>query len=162
MKKAMLISLSLFITLSNTRLTSYKNPSYLCFLMEKQDHIRYWIQQSEDDWEAVNTLSQGGKNLQSLFFAHLVIEKLCKAIWIKDNESNFPPRTHNLNYLLSQTSIVLSDSFSELLLTLNRFQLEGRYPEYISQVHRLCNDSFTLELINKTNDIRLWLISQLQ
>ena len=53
---------------------------------------------------------------------------------------------------------VLNDRFNEK----SDFQLEGRYPEYISQVHRLCNDSFTKELINKTNDIRLWLISQLQ
>jgi HEPN domain-containing protein len=117
--------------------------------MEKQEHIRYWIQQSADDWEAVHTLFHGGKNMQALFFAHLVIEKLCKALWIKDNDSNFPPRTHNLNYLLSQTSIKLSEQYGELLLTLNRFQLEGRYPEYISQVHRLCSDAFTSDLIEK-------------
>jgi HEPN domain-containing protein len=130
--------------------------------MDKQEHIQYWIQQSSDDWEAVNTLLLGKKNLQALFFAHLVIEKLCKAAWIRDNESNFPPRTHNLNYLLSQTSIELNENVGEFLLTLNRFQLEGRYPEYISQIHRLCNDSFTIEMIDKTNNIRLWLISQLQ
>lgn len=130
--------------------------------MEKQDHIQYWIQQSSDDWEAVNTLLLGKKNLQALFFAHLVIEKLCKAIWIRDNESNFPPRTHNLNYLLSQTTVVLNEQDGELLLTLNRFQLEGRYPEYISQVQRHCNDSLTSDLINKINEIRLWLASQMQ
>jgi len=130
--------------------------------MEKPDHIKYWILQSLDDWEAVNTLFLGKKNLQALFFAHLVIEKLCKAIWIRDNISNFPPRTHNLNYLLSQTSIILSDPDGELLLSLNRFHLEGRYPEYISQIHRLCSVSFTSDLIDKTNEIRLWLTNQLQ
>lgn len=130
--------------------------------MEKQDHIKYWIRQSSDDWEAVNALLHGGKNLQALFFTHLVIEKLCKAIWIRDNESNFPPRTHNLNYLLSQTFTSINDQDGELLLTLNRFQLEGRYPEYVSQVNKLCTGSFTLDLINKTNVLRLWLISQLQ
>jgi predicted nucleotidyltransferase len=31
--------------------------------MEKQDHIQYWVQQSKDDWEAVNTLFHGNKNM---------------------------------------------------------------------------------------------------
>jgi len=139
-----------------------ENPSYLCVLMLKREHIDYWIQQSNDDWEAVSALFKNKKNSQALFFAHLVIEKLCKAIWIRDNESNFPPRTHNLNYLLSQTTIEMSDSHGELLLTLNRFQLEGRYPEYISKIHKICTDSFTAELINNVNEMRLWLIRQLQ
>jgi HEPN domain-containing protein len=94
-------------------------------MMTKKEHINYWVEQAIDDWEAVNTLFKGKKYLQSLFFAHLVIEKLCKALWIKNNETNIPPRTHNLNYILSQTGIDLSESQSEFLLQLNRFQLEG-------------------------------------
>jgi len=82
----------------------------------KQEHIDFWIEQAEDDWDAVGTLFKGKNYLQSLFFAHLVIEKLCKAIWIKHNQENVPPRTHNLIYLLSFTPVKLSDEKSEFLL----------------------------------------------
>ncbi|NQU81775.1 MAG: HEPN domain-containing protein [Bacteroidetes bacterium] len=65
-------------------------------MMIKQDYINFWIEQAEDDWTAVDTLFKGRNYLQSLFFANLVIEKLCKSLWIKYNQENVPPRTHNL------------------------------------------------------------------
>ena len=131
-------------------------------MMTKDEHIKYWLEQSADDWEAVDILLKGKKNLQSLFFAHLVIEKLCKAIWIKHNQNNIPPKTHNLMFLLSQTPLKLSDEQNEFLLNLNRFQLEGRYPEYISSMSNICNDIFTKEMIDKTVELRLCLIEKLQ
>lgn len=128
----------------------------------KKEHIDFWLTQADDDWTAVDTLFKGRKYLQSLFFAHLVIEKICKALWIKHNEANVPPRTHNLNYLLSATPIELSEEKSEFMLNLNRFQLEGRYPDYLTKMHNICNESFTTEMIEKTNNLRLWLLEKVQ
>lgn len=128
----------------------------------KDEHIQFWIEQAEDDWSAVNTLFIGKKYLQALFFSHLVIEKVCKAIWIKHNSENVPPRTHNLNYLLSATPVVLTDENNEFLLSLNRFQLEGRYPDYLTKMHNICNEQFTTLVINKTDDLRVWLLKKLQ
>jgi HEPN domain-containing protein len=128
----------------------------------KSEHIEFWINQSINDWDAVNTLFVGKNYLQSLFFAHLVVEKLCKALWIKHNIENIPPRTHNLNYLLSFTPIELEDDKSEFILTLNRFQLEGRYPEYLTKMHNICNETFTKSIIETTNELRLWLLGKVQ
>jgi HEPN domain-containing protein len=128
----------------------------------KGEYINFWMEQAEDDWKAVFSLLNGRNYLQSLFFAHLVIEKLCKSLWIKYNSENVPPRSHNLIYLLSATPIILTDDQNEFLLTLNRFQLEGRYPEYISAMHIICNEQFTKATIISSNDIRLWLLEKLQ
>ncbi|MEW6507329.1 MAG: HEPN domain-containing protein [Bacteroidota bacterium] len=128
----------------------------------KEEHINYWLNQAEDDWEAVDTLFKGKKYIQSLFFAHLVIEKICKALWIKYNLQNIPPRTHNLNFILSQTSLKLSEEQSEFLLNLNRFQLEGRYPEYITKIQEICSFDFTHEMLTRTKEIKLWLQENLQ
>jgi HEPN domain-containing protein len=130
--------------------------------MTKQDYINFWIEQAEDDWTAVDSLYKGKNYLQSLFFAHLVIEKLCKSIWIKYNEENVPPRTHNLIQLLSSTPIDLSDDRSELMLNLNRFQLEGRYPDYLTKMHKICNEQFSVSILYSTNQLRLWLLEKLQ
>jgi HEPN domain-containing protein len=46
----------------------------------KNEHIDFWLIQADDDWTAVDTLFKGRNYLQSLFFAHLVIEKICKAL----------------------------------------------------------------------------------
>ena len=128
----------------------------------KNEHIEYWISQAEDDWEAVETLILGKKYLQALFFTHLVIEKICKALWIKHNDSNIPPRTHNLIFILSQTSVELKEEQSEFLLNLNRFQLEGRYPEYISDIKKICDETLTLQIIKQTEQLKSWLIGKLQ
>lgn len=123
--------------------------------MTKQDYINFWIDQAEDDWTAVDTLFKGRNYLQSLFFAHLVIEKLCKSLWIKYNEENVPPRTHNLIHLLTSTPIKLNDDRSEFMLSLNRFQLEGRYPDYLTKLHNICNEQFTISILETTNQLRL-------
>jgi HEPN domain-containing protein len=128
----------------------------------KKEHIDFWLAQADDDWTAVDTLFKGRNYLQSLFFAHLVIEKICKALWIKHNEVNVPPRTHNLIHLLSTTTIKLDDDSSEFILSLNRFQLESRYPDYLTKMHTICNEKFTTGMIGKTNKLRLWLLEKVQ
>ncbi|HPR31319.1 MAG TPA: HEPN domain-containing protein [Prolixibacteraceae bacterium] len=128
----------------------------------KKEHIYFWLTQADDDWTAVGTLFKGRNYMQSLFFAHLVIEKICKALWIQYNEGNVPPRIHNLIHLLSTTPIQLDDDSSEFMLSLNRFQLEGRYPDYLTKMHTICNEKFTTEVIEKTNKLRLWLLGKVQ
>jgi len=128
----------------------------------KGEHIEFWVEQAEDDWKAVLTLYKGKNYLQSLFFAHLVIEKLCKSLWIKHNPENIPPRTHNLIQLLSATPIALPDETGEFLLSLNRFQLEGRYPEYLTKMYGICDKPFTKSMIDATDKLRLWLLGKLR
>ena len=128
----------------------------------KNEHIDFWLIQADDDWSAVDTLFKGRNYMQSLFFAHLVIEKICKALWIKNNEGNVPPRTHNLIHLLSATPIELTDEKSEFMLSLNRFQLEGRYPDYLTKMHNVCNELFASMMIDETNKLRLWLLEKVQ
>lgn len=76
--------------------------------MNKQDYIQYWQKGAKSDWEASKTLFEKGHYLQSLFFAHLVLEKLLKAHWVRDNETGFPPRIHRLKSLMDKTLLTLS------------------------------------------------------
>jgi HEPN domain-containing protein len=123
-------------------------------MITKEAHIKFWLEQAEDDWSAADPLFNGKKYLQSLFFAHLVIEKLCKSVWIKYNDGNVPPKTHNLIYLLSSTPIEITDDKSEILLNLNRFQLEGRYPDYLTKMTHICDKDFSFEMLKSVNQIR--------
>jgi HEPN domain-containing protein len=65
--------------------------------MNKQEHILFWKNSAKNDWKISQKLFHSKDYLYSLFFAHLVLEKLCKAHWVKDNPENFPPKIHNLN-----------------------------------------------------------------
>jgi len=129
--------------------------------MTKAEHIAYWQRQAVDDWETVDVLYKGRKQLQSLFWLHLSIEKLCKALWVSKNEGNVPPRTHNLNRLLAEINVDTPDDYAVLLTELNRFQLEGRYPDYVSDIRRTVTNALVEEYIERVNPLKAWLISQL-
>ncbi|MFN6087817.1 MAG: HEPN domain-containing protein [Cyclobacteriaceae bacterium] len=128
----------------------------------KEEHIGHWVNQSIDDWEAAELLFKGRKYLHSLFFAHLSLEKVCKAHWIRANESNIPPKTHNLIFLLSNTAIELTNEQKEFLLELNRFQIEGRYPEQISKLFKISTHTFAEEKLAQAKKQQEWLLNKLQ
>jgi AbiV family abortive infection protein len=128
----------------------------------KEQHIAHWVAQSKDDWESAELLFSGKKYLHSLFFAHLSLEKICKAHWINSVEINIPPKTHNLIFLLSQIALELNDNQKEFLLELNRFQIEGRYPEVITKLQLSTTATFTRNKLNEAKELQLWLLSKLQ
>ncbi|MBP7496863.1 MAG: HEPN domain-containing protein [Bacteroidales bacterium] len=129
--------------------------------MTKEEHIHYWIKSAETNKETMYYLFQGNKYVDSLFFGHLYLEKICKALWVKNNENNFPPKMHNLLFILEKAGIKLDENDSEFLDILNRYQLEGRYPDYINLIHKETDLDSCLQYINKINNIAQWLMRML-
>ena len=130
--------------------------------MTKQDVIKYWLKESTKDWNRALRCFKHKDYLFCLFCAHLSLEKLCKAIWVRDNIENHPPRIHNLRYILDQTTILLSVNQKEFLTLMNTFQIEGRYPDYTGKIYKICNQKFTKETLDQSKNIRQWLQKNLQ
>lgn len=120
---------------------------------DKEKHINYWISTAVDDLEVVTILFQSKKYLQALFFMHLVLEKLLKAHWIKNNDSNVPPKTHHLTLLYKQSGISLSDEETDFLQTMSTYQIEGRYPDYISLLHKTLNKEKAESIITEAKQL---------
>ena len=87
--------------------------------MTKDEHIKYWIDIAEKDWDIAQKLYSTKDFVYCLFFAHLVIEKISKAHWVKCNQDNFPPKVHNVVYLLDQSTVQLDNEQTDFLLLLN-------------------------------------------
>jgi len=68
--------------------------------MTIDDHINSLIAESMQDFGASEALAAAGYYAHSLFFAHLVLEKLCKALWMKQMQSKDYPYIHNLIKLI--------------------------------------------------------------
>ena len=131
-------------------------------MSSKQEHIDFWLKQAEDDWGAVEALLHVEKYIQSLFWAHLVAEKYAKAIWIKYNPENIPPKTHNIAFLISRTSIDIPIEIMETMLLANKFNMEGRYPEYVQNLEEISNKGFAEENIEKIKTLIQWFKLNLQ
>ncbi len=51
--------------------------------MTKQELIAHWLKTSEVDEITMHYLFKDGRYAHCLFFGHLYLEKICKALWIK-------------------------------------------------------------------------------
>jgi len=94
-------------------------------------------------------------------FAHLVLEKLCKAHWVRDNVSNTPPKIHNLITLLGQTKLQLSEEERAFLFDMNQFQLEGRYPDYRNEIYKKYKAIQTKQVLSRLDTLRKCLLKKL-
>jgi|SRR6185437_10536270 len=91
------------------------------------------------------------------FLGHLYIEKICKAIWIKNNRGNTPPYIHNLVRILRGIDTGLKDEQMNFLEQLNEYQLSGRYPSYTDTLKKGTTKELTLFYINRINEIDICL-----
>ena len=131
-------------------------------MMTKEQYIDYWIDTAENDWSTVETLFDTGRNLHCLFWAHLTLEKIAKAHWVKNHEENIPPKVHNIVWLLQESQIDITQENMTFLEVLNRFQLSTRYPDYMRKIEKLCTKDFTENQLKKIKEIRSCLLEMLQ
>lgn len=129
--------------------------------MTKADYIDYWKTTAEKDRLAVGHLFEKGDFWHSLFFAHLMLEKLLKAHWVKDSSTDFPPKTHNLMLLVSQTGLAPSVEQLRLLSRVNQFQLDGRYPDYKLNMFKIATEDYTQQLLHEIDLVQKWLENSL-
>jgi HEPN domain-containing protein len=125
--------------------------------MTKQDHIDYWINTSNDDYEVFELLLKNRNYLHAMFIAHLSIEKLIKAHWVKDNENNIPPKSHNLLTLAKQTKFDFTNDQLAFLTMFNDFQIQGRYPDYKFKVKKSLTKEYVDSIVPKISRLRLCL-----
>ena len=130
-------------------------------MMTKQQYIDYWITTAENDWETANVLFTMKRYSHCLFWAHLVLEKLAKAHWVKNHEENIPPKVHNVVWLLEESEVDISQENMMFLEMFNRFQLSARYPDYLRKIDKLCTKEFTKNQLDKAKEIRECLLKAL-
>ena len=59
--------------------------------------MKYWVNSSDEDYDAMQVMYKNKKNTWTLFLGYLVIEKLLKGLYAKKNEENpYTIKSHNL------------------------------------------------------------------
>jgi HEPN domain-containing protein len=129
--------------------------------LTKKEHIAYWVDTANRDWRTVQDLYKCKNYLSALFFAHLVLEKLCKAHWVKDNTENTPPKIHNIIVLIENTKFEITDEDKDFFRAMNQFQLEGRYPDYKNMLYKIYKGLKTKKILDKVNTVRKCLLKNL-
>jgi HEPN domain-containing protein len=122
--------------------------------------VNHWRESSEQNYATMNNLIKTKEFSWALFLGHLVIEKLLKALYIK-NMHKYPSFSHDLLRLANKIDIELPAEYDEWLDTITTFNLNTRYDDYKQSFYKLCTYEFTSEWIDKIETLRKWLIKQL-
>jgi HEPN domain-containing protein len=124
-----------------------------------EEHIDYWIDSAENDLKASENMYNSGNYDWSLFIGHLVLEKVLKALYVKNNNNLTPPKIHNLLRLAELSNLELSFEQSKFLQIVNNFQIEARYPEYKKQLYDMASKDFTQSKLVLIKEYFVWLKS---
>jgi len=130
--------------------------------MTNEQHIQFLIRQADEDFGATEALYQSGYFGQSLFWAHLTLEKLCKALWIFKNENEKYPYVHNLLRLLKECNTVLSEDQILFYAEMNQFQAAGRYGDYLKKLEESITPDVCINLLIEVKKQMLWIKQQMQ
>lgn len=114
-----------------------------------------------DDWDTAEYNMKGKRNTAALFFFHLCVEKLLKAAWVRSNVGNTPPFSHDLVNIANQTELEIEAEWYDYLNTINRWNIEGRYPDYKMKLHAIANEEYMNVHFNKVNSLKEWLLSKI-
>ena len=130
-------------------------------MMTKEEHMAWWRKDAGRSWETAEYLMNGGQRVFALFAFHLAIEKILKAIWVKDNVANTPPFTHNLTKLYDETDLRLPNGWYDYLATISEWNIEGRYPDYRDKVYERADQEYLQWHHEKLSELKALLESAL-
>ena len=126
--------------------------------MNNIDLMNYWIESSDEDYDTMMYMKAGKKNTWCLFMGHLVIEKLLKALYARNNKNApYAPKSHDLLHLAEKTDLELTDRQEDLLDTITRFNMNARYDDYKKEFYLKCTDEYTEQQLKNIEEVRLWL-----
>lgn len=96
-----------------------------------EKHIDHWIRSARTELLGARSLHRDGFEYLAAYHAELAIEKAPKALVMRHSE-DFSPFTHDLLKLSGLSGIDFVDSRLDFYAEAQKFYIEGRYPEFLS------------------------------
>lgn len=127
----------------------------------RKQKVQYWLDSAEDDWKVTYHLFEKADYSYALFFAHLTIEKILKAIYT-NKQDDIPPYTHRLVYLAEKIPLAITEKQIELLEAVTDFNLEARYPDEKFSFKKKCSKSFAEQYLKLIGELKECLTKQVQ
>ena len=123
--------------------------------------ISYWLDGATYDLETGKSLLESKRFPYALFFAHLAIEKVLKALVVKGTKKH-APYSHSLPLLAARTCIEISDDLIDQLAEYVEFHMESRYPDERKDFYARCTEDFSCKKFAEMEGIYKWLTKKLK
>ncbi len=129
--------------------------------MDIEKVIQYWLTTAEDDWKVACDLFEKARYTYSLFFGHLYLEKLLKALIIQNTETP-TPISHNLLYLSQKGLLSPSPNQERILDRVTGYNLVARYPDWQFKFKSTCTQEFCSKELSCIKEVAQWLKKQIK
>lgn len=129
--------------------------------MNAEEVVRYWLDTAAEDWKVAQHLFESGDYSYSLFFGHLYLEKMLKAIVVQRTQSH-APFIHDLLRLAKSGELSLTEKQEALLDQVTAYNLEARYPDYKSEFKRRCTEAFCKSELKRIEEMGRWIKAQIR
>lgn len=123
--------------------------------------VNYWLKNARLKWETAKSLKRLRKYSDSLFFCHLTLECLLKALVCQKTKQE-APYIHNLIRLAEIAKLELNSQQKDLLKIATTFNIRSRYHDYKFVFYKRATAAYTHQYFEESNKMRLWLLKKLQ
>lgn len=120
--------------------------------------VQYWLTEAVEALQVADHLVEKGDYSYALFFGHLAVEKMLKALYAQRLQEHAPP-IHNLLRLARATGVEPDESQTEALITITAFNIEARYPDLKRTFRDKCTPEFTARQMGTIKEMFTWLRS---
>ena len=119
----------------------------------------FWTTEAKEALQVTDHLLEKGDYSYALFFGHLAIEKLLKALYVVKQKNHAPP-IHNLLRLAKLSGITVPEDKTDALIEISAFNIEARYPDFKRAFRNKCDAEYTGGQITVIKEIYQWLQKQ--
>jgi HEPN domain-containing protein len=118
--------------------------------------LSYWKQGAEYDMATAFDMLKVGRYPYALFMAHMALEKMIKALYVK-RTGHHAPRTHSLTMLSRRLKSEIPKDILEELASYAGFHVQTRYPDYLFEYYDFCTPEYTRKTLAQMNEVFEWL-----
>lgn len=123
--------------------------------------VLYWLKTAAHDYDTMESLFKSKRYSDALFFGHIVLEKILKALFVQIHKSH-APYTHNLILLVEQVGLKIQEDELRLLSEINRFNMRARYPDVKLSFYKIATLSYTRKYLLKIRSFYKYLCQNLK
>ena len=130
-------------------------------MAQVDQHIQYWLESAERSWSTTQDLLKTRHNDACLFFCHLTLEKLLKALVVKVTQEP-APYIHDLAKLAQIARLQLTEEQLQQLRTITTFNISARYDEVRLAFYKQCTPRYTKEYFEISEQLYVWFKEEFQ
>lgn len=112
--------------------------------MTQEAAIKIWVDGANDALDTANKLYISKKYHHALFFLHLALEKILKALYISLKDEA-PPYIHNLKQISELAGLELNTTEVDQLDQISEFNVSARYEEHKYKIYKKATKEYTDE-----------------